>query len=267
MDRLHDNSAPAVIDPPQSNAPSTRTRLARLLEQRLVVEGLPLLREMAYRLRSQLGELVPAEDLISIGHFALTDLVRRYDPARAPFGAYMRTRLRWAMLDGIRRETHGRALAARAAALTAAGRMKDERRNERRSEGRGKGQPASSMPASEGTHAERLRAVLREHAAALGVALVAVQAGAPEAAIAPSSANPERVTLRRDAALTLRQAVRTLEDERQRTIVERHYFNGESLTEVGQALGLSLSWVSRLHAQAIRTLEKRLRAMLAESSR
>jgi RNA polymerase sigma factor for flagellar operon FliA len=248
-----------VTETPHSTAPSTRTRLARLLEERLVLEGLPLLREMAHRLRAQLGELVPVEDLLSIGHFALTDLVRRYDPARAPFAAYMRTRLRWAMLDGIRRETHGRALAARAAALSAAGRLQEERRSERL--------PVSSMPPSEGTHAERLRAVLREHAAALGVALVAVQAGAADTAIAPSSANPERVTLRRDAAITLRQTVQTLEDERQRAIVERHYFRGESLTEVARALGLSTAWVSRLHAQAIRTLEKRLRALLAESSR
>ncbi len=258
-----------------SSAPSTRSRMAAaLLEERLVTEALPLVREMAHRLRSQLGEMIPADDLLSIGHFALTDLVRRYDPARSPFAAFMRTRLRWAMLDGVRRETHGRALAARAAALSSATRVKDERtaqkaaeRGDQRGDQRGSERQPESTPASEATHAQRLRAVLREHAAALGVALVAVQAGAAEAAVAPSSASPERVVVRHNAAVTLRQAVATLEDERLRTIVERHYFQGESLTQVGQALGLSTSWVSRLHAQAIRLLEKRLRSLLAESSR
>jgi RNA polymerase sigma factor for flagellar operon FliA len=56
----------------------------------------------------------------------------------------------------------------------------------------------------------------------------------------------------------LRSSVEDLpppEDE----IVRRHYFEGESLEAVGQSLGLSKSWASRLHTRAIRRLTQRLR--------
>ena len=43
-----------------------------------------------------------------------------------------------------------------------------------------------------------------------------------------------------------------------RTMIERHYFAGESLQDIGRALGISKSWASRIHARAL----ARLRAAL-----
>ncbi|HKE18006.1 MAG TPA: sigma-70 family RNA polymerase sigma factor [Kofleriaceae bacterium] len=55
----------------------------------------------------------------------------------------------------------------------------------------------------------------------------------------------------------LREAVDAL-DERDRQIIERHYFAGESLLEIGRDMGRSRSWASRAHSCAL----ARLRAAL-----
>jgi RNA polymerase sigma factor for flagellar operon FliA len=57
----------------------------------------------------------------------------------------------------------------------------------------------------------------------------------------------------------LREALGRL-PEKPRAIVTKHYFEGKSLLEAGVELGLSKSWASRLHAQAV----DQLRALLAD---
>jgi RNA polymerase sigma factor FliA len=47
-------------------------------------------------------------------------------------------------------------------------------------------------------------------------------------------------------------------DERDRNVIERHYFGGDSLCEIGSAMGHSRSWASRIHTDAL----ARLRAAL-----
>ena len=88
-----------------------------LAEQELVRQGLPLVLSVCRRLARRLGGTVPLDDLTSIGNLALVDVARSWDPARATFVAYASARLKWAILDGLRRETHVRAAALRAAAV------------------------------------------------------------------------------------------------------------------------------------------------------
>lgn len=51
-------------------------------------------------------------------------------------------------------------------------------------------------------------------------------------------------------ATRLRVAIARLPD-RPRALVTKHYFEGKSLLEAGAELGMSKSWASRLHAQAV----------------
>jgi RNA polymerase sigma factor for flagellar operon FliA len=70
----------------------------------------------------------------------------------------------------------------------------------------------------------------------------------------------DRIHLAIDAARLspqLRVAVDALE-ERDRQIIERHYFAGDSLLEIGRDMGRSRSWASRAHSGAL----ARLRAVL-----
>ncbi|HEU4727332.1 MAG TPA: sigma-70 family RNA polymerase sigma factor, partial [Kofleriaceae bacterium] len=68
---------------------------------------------------------------------------------------------------------------------------------------------------------------------------------APGDAPAPS----EGIDRARSAA-RLREAIERLPDK-QRAILRKHYWEGKNLLEAGAELGLSKSWASRLHAQAV----------------
>src|SRR5690606_19523820 len=59
----------------------------------------------------------------------------------------------------------------------------------------------------------------------------------------------------------LRDAIAAL-PERERALVTKHYWEGKNLLEAGAELGISKSWASRLHAQAV----ERLRAIVDAES-
>lgn len=220
-----------------------------LVDEDRVLQALPILDRVARGLAHRLGAEV--DDLRSIGHFALTDLIRRYDPTRLPFEAYIKQRLRWAIIDGIRRESHGGRAFRRATALRASAELSAAR-----------GAPdAQQMPPSSASHKERLAAALREHALVMGLKLI-ISEGRPTAVTA-SSTNPERLAHRRALYEALGEAVAGLEDERQRAIVERHYFRGEPLVVIARDLGITKSWASRLHAAAVSVLARRLRGVVS----
>jgi RNA polymerase sigma factor (sigma-70 family) len=82
----------------------------------------------------------------------------------------------------------------------------------------------------------------------------------------PSSRGPERMALNRARADAVRAAVASL-DEQLRTIVVRHPFEGETLAQIGAALGRDKSWVSRLHRRALERLAALIRDSGAVTSR
>ena len=213
-------------------------------EAERIREGTDLIGLVATRLARRLGRHVHLDDLKALGREALLSIVKTYDPSRGKFRTYAILKLRWAMLDGIRRETHGRTAAARIQALVASERF---------------GAALSAVPSdnepvlSEDGYRERLRVLLEGHAAALAVGLIA---SVGDMALVPDAADgPEESASRRQLATVLHRAVRDL-PERERALIERHYFEGEQFDAIARDLGISKSWASRLHAQAIETLGK-----------
>jgi RNA polymerase sigma factor for flagellar operon FliA len=218
----------------------------------LVGEALPAVPGVANRLARQIGILSEIEELEAAGKAALVEIAQSFDPRKGPFVPFARARLRWAMLDSVRRETHGRMFSARAYALAAAERV-----------GRASidGPPDAALP--ESSHALHLRRVLAAQAAAMVTALAAPfadeptstgeHAAVPRAARAPREPSPEDILALARQARALRDAVASLEP-RARAIIERHYFGGERFDHIAESLGVSKSWLSRLHAQALEAL-------------
>lgn len=215
-------------------------------EDRLVNEGLPVLHRVARRIARRLGRRIPVDDLIALGHPALIDVARTYDASRSSFEAYASTKIRWAIFDGIRRETRWRSVAARASALAASARF---------AEGRSADEDGDIPPTQE-AYAERLGRLLAGHAAAMALGLVASRRDV--AALPDEAESPEESASRAELAQAVRRAVQEL-PERERALVERHYFEGERFDRIAQDLGISKSWASRLHAQAIVRLSEQLR--------
>lgn len=218
----------------------------------LVREGLPLVGIVARQVRRAVGGLSDLEELISMGHEGLLDAARAYDPARCAFVPYARKRIRWSMIDGVRRDTRGRRDASRARAVVAAERVGDAMVTSR---------PDPMLP--ESSHASRLRKVLAAQAAAMVTAMCAPFADegsasgehpparrSAHAVGAEDASSPEDAVLRVREGAAIRRAIDAL-DPRQREVVRRHYFEGERFDHIAAALGVSKSWLSRIHAQAM----------------
>jgi RNA polymerase sigma factor FliA len=210
----------------------------------LVLQGMPVLRLMAKRIARRLGRRIPEEDLVALGHPALLDVARTYDPSRSSFPAYASTKIRWAIFDGIRRETRWRSVAARAGALAASARYTE-----------GRSADDAETPPTQEAHAAQLGELLAGHAAAMALGLLSSHGDV--AAVADAAESPEEHVERAELAQAVRQAVSAL-PERERALVERHYYGGERFDLIAQDLGISKSWASRLHAQAIERLSAQL---------
>jgi RNA polymerase sigma factor for flagellar operon FliA len=235
-----------------ADVPKTEEEVAALVR-----EALPMVGPMARQLARQLGAISEEEELAAVGRAAVIEIARAFDPVRGIFSAFARARLRWAMLDSVRRETHGRMFSSRALALAASERIARETADE----------PPDPTAADE-AHVQRLRGVLAAQAAAMVTALVAPFADEPtgsgEHPVAPRGGrtlrdpSPEDILLRVRQAEALRKAIAALEP-RQRDIIEQHYFAGERFDRIAERLGVSKSWLSRLHAQAIDKLAEKMK--------
>ena len=149
------------------------------------------------------------------------------------------------MIDSVRRQTHGRSAAARATALAALDRVVEASNP----------MPPNEAPQTDLTYQERLKKQLAIEAAALFVGLTA---NAEKQLAADPEESPEILLMRQRAGSALRGALVSL-PERHREIVERHYFGGERFDHIAESMGVSKSWLSRLHAQAIEALGEALR--------
>jgi RNA polymerase sigma factor for flagellar operon FliA len=216
-----------------------------LAEGDLVSQGLPVVQTVSRSLARRLGGHVPLDDLTGIGNLALLDVARTYDPSRATFAAYAAQRLRWAILDGLRRETHVRSTASRASALMASERLADVDASA------DPGAPEAAEPTTVEDDRAALGGLLAGHAAALAVGLLA---SPPDPLLVDS---PEEEVQRAELAHLVRGIVGALPD-RERALIERHYYGGEAFDAIARDLGISKSWASRLHERAILAVKQAL---------
>ena len=85
----------------------------------------------------------------------------------------------------------------------------------------------------------------------------------PEEIVDPRAGlSPEDFALRNEVNAALRTAIARL-PKQQQTLVLDHYFGHATLQESGKALGISKSWASRAHANALANLREELAASIA----
>jgi RNA polymerase sigma factor for flagellar operon FliA len=197
------------------------------------------------RIARRLGGAVSFEDLDGIGNLALVDIAREWDPERASFTSYARARLKFAIVDGVRRETRGRA-AQRAAGLLASDRLAEEEAEAPPHDGGIEDPPSLSEDQA------ALADLLDTHAAALALGHLAASPGAL------LSESPEEQVGRAEMAHVLRAFIGDLPD-RERSLMERHYFGDEPFDLIAQDLGISKSWASRLHERAVEAVKLAMR--------
>lgn len=204
---------------------------------RIYQQSLPLLDQVSKWMSRRLGRSIPIDDVRAHAQDGLLEAVQTFDPARSSPSTYFARKMRWAILDGVRRELRLKQHLSRVAAIVASERVSLDDETIRDEPG-----------CTEEEHVEALDRVLHKHAAALVVGL----AGG-SASVIDTDDTPEERTSRAQQLHAVRSAIQRLPDHK-RQILERHYFEGEEFDAIAADLGISKSWASRLHAQAIETL-------------
>jgi RNA polymerase sigma factor for flagellar operon FliA len=195
---------------------------------------------------------VDKQEIVSLGDLGLVEAASRWDPdGGASFATFAWYRVQGAIVDGLRKGSNlPKRVWAQLVALRAAGDyLEAQAAREAAARARGAAAPSDTQ--------SRL-AEVRDAMAAVEAVYVVSQRSFDEVEHTPESDDSlddriDRGSLRRriDAALAALP-------ERERALIEKHYFDGKNLLEAGAELGISKSWASRLHAQAVDRLRARL---------
>ena len=232
------------------------TPTAQLREQ-IVKRYLPLIKYVVGRMTVSPPSGLDYEDLLSFGVFGLLDAIDRFDLSRGfSFQTFAVPRIRGAVLDELRKCDW----------ITRTGREKLQKLN-RASEKvlREKGHlrdewVMQEMGVEEKTYWEILELSSRSYIVSLDE-LVTLEDGdvTREGILADANEDPLASVEAQDEAARIKGAIKKL-PEREMQVLSFYYYEGLSLKEIGQVLGVTESRVSQIHGRAITTLRAHLAA-------
>lgn len=206
-------------------------------DEAFVREHEDLVRKHALRVKAQFGLKTELAELMGYGFQGLLEARERFDPERGvQFSTYAYYRVRGAVLDGVREMAYlPRKVHAQRRAAEALDRAAEEVALQR-----------AKTPEARADIQKTLQAVddiLGKTCAAMVLGVVGqADEDAPEGA--------ESAIIDREEHAAVREALEVL-DDRERALVEGHYFGERTLEEIGAEMGISKSWASRLCTRAL----------------
>ncbi len=214
------------------------------LRNRLVLQYAPLVKYVAGRLRTRMPESVDQDDLVSDGVLGLMDAIERFEPARGlSFQTFAVPRIRGAIIDGMRsmdfvpRSIRDKLRLVQRAQVTLSERL---------------GRPPEEVEVAKevGIPLQQLRDLSRQ--------ATSNHANLDDFDLADemSSAADHRVE-QGDVKTSLMRVVDQL-GERDQVIIALYYFEGLTLAEIGQVLGVTESRVSQVHRRATSSMRQKL---------
>jgi RNA polymerase sigma factor FliA len=219
---------------------------------RLVERNLDVARKAAAIVFPRVREYVEFEELVALANVGLAEAAQRYEPDRgASFSTFAWYRVQGAIVDGLRKSTQlPRRVWVKLVALRAASDYLENRAE------RDAGAAKQGVAPPEGAAA--LAAVKSAMSAIRTMYVTSYEAMREDGYDTPSDAPPLDAQLHSNRlGAKIRAALDAL-PEKERALVTKHYWEGKNLLEAGAELGMSKSWASRLHAQAV----ERLRAIV-----
>jgi RNA polymerase sigma factor for flagellar operon FliA len=212
---------------------------------RLVEDNLEVARKAARMYYKRVAEHVEFNELVSLGNIGLAEAAAKFDPkAGASFATFAWYRVQGAIVDGCRKNTAlPRRVWAKLVALRAASEYLEHQADRQR------GAVASGAPAATGKDA---LAQVKDAISAIGTMYLTSLEAAQEDGFdtaEPVVDQAERIDDDRNKR-RMRKAIDKLPDK-ERALLTKHYWEGKNLLEAGAELGISKSWASRLHAQAV----------------
>ncbi len=222
---------------------------------RLVERHLDLAQRAAKMIYPRVKAHVEFEELVALAHIGLAEAAQRYEPDRgASFNTFAWYRVHGAVIDGLRKATN---LPRREWAKLVALRAASEYLEHRAERDAGAAQRGVEPPRG----ADALAAAKQAMSAIRTMYVTSLEA-MRENGFDPADENeaPASDALERaQISKRLAAAFATL-PKKERALMRKHYWEGKNLLEAGAELGMSKSWASRIHAQAV----ERLRGFLDE---
>lgn len=232
-----------------------RDRANTRLRNQVVEDHLRLVRQVAAKLKTSLPEAVELDELVSDGLVGLLEIMPRFRIERGvAFGAFVRSRVAGAMLDGQRRrDPIGRKARSRVKKLNAARASLSQRLGRQANDD--ELVEANELPA------DTARQAIREYAASMAISLERplYSTGESQATLGHTleAGGQFDATFPARHRDFLAHATRCL-DERQRTIVRMYFVEGQTMKRVGHALGVSESRVCQMTARIVAHLQSLL---------
>jgi len=230
-------------------------RELRGLRDRLVVNYSPLVKYVAGRVLGRMTAApVEREEVLSWGVIGLLDAIETYDPERrTKFESYAISKIRWSILDELRRtDPLSRRLRRRAREVELA---------------RGELAQCLGRTPTEEELARKLGVGIAEHRAILSRCWQA-QVGSLEARLQSDgnlhglladsqAADPQSAAETAELRARLVEAIGTL-GEQERVVITFYFYEGLTLREIGGALGLTEGRISQVLHRALLKLRKTL---------
>ncbi len=215
-----------------------------------VSECLELVDIIARSMKRQMSR-ADFDDLVAAGREGLLHAARNFDASHGvPFRAYAGLRVRGAMMDGLRSSMHlSRHTYRKLQAMERAESVREALVEE---------DAANPPPTAEAADA-RLAEHLSQSAMAMAIGFLTQTSGDALDRVADPAKQPDELAETADLLARIKEAIAE-RPEAERRLVERYYFDGASFEEAARELGLSKSWVSRLHARAIEGITRALGA-------
>ena len=218
----------------------------------LVVHYASLVKFVAGRLAAGLPRTVDTGDLVSAGVFGLMNAIDRFDPSQgAKFETYAIPRIRGAILDGLRAlDWVPRSVRSRSRSVQDAIALLEHQH--------GRTPTDEEISAELSITTEELEKWLADIAAGSVGPLdhVALDTTAAES---DTHLQPGRAMEEGELRTTMRTEISKL-PEREQAILILYYDDGLTLSEIGEALGVTESRISQIHTKAVLQLRSRLAA-------
>jgi RNA polymerase sigma factor FliA len=200
----------------------------------LIEEHLGYAHAIAAEMLKKLPATIDRSEIESAAELGLVQAANSYDPSRSiPFTTFAYYRIRGAIYDDVRQ-------ACRANKLDATGLLVGDEPFE-----------AAAHAAAAATH--EAESSHRSNAARYMRSLE----GLPNAPANPTATLPLEGLLRAEERERIRGAMHLL-PPRNRCVLKAYYFQDLSFEEIARRMGLSKSWVSRIHARSLALMHKLL---------
>jgi RNA polymerase sigma factor for flagellar operon FliA len=200
---------------------------------------------IAAEIQKKLPPSVDRDDIIGAAELGLVEAARNFDPSRGVlFKTFAYYRIRGAVYDAMRRM----------------GWLKNDTRLRFEAGANEYLKDYTETGAGETAPAPAAYAELQQLNSAVLTSYMLSLDGSNLEIADPAAVSAEDALLERDRVRHIKDAISKLPDNN-RLLIEQYYFHDETLEEIGNRLGLSKSWVCRLHAKSL----DMLRALMSQT--